>query len=80
MSRSSDYYIVEIPFTRGVEFYGRGSAVDVGGWNDLNSLLDRGYLRAPNTIEEWELIVESARGFKKDPYDVLDEEAIADEY
>lgn len=80
MSRSSNYYIVEIPFTKGVEFYGKGTAVDTTGWDNIDSFLASGYLRSPYTIEEWELIVESARGFKRDPFSVLDKEAIADEY
>lgn len=72
MSRSSDYYIVDVPFSRGIEFYGRGSAVDVSSWNNVNELLRCGHLRTPQTVEEWELIIESARGIKRDPFSVTE--------
>lgn len=72
MSRSSEYYIVDVPFFRENEFYVRGSAVDTSSWNDFKDLLGCGYLRTPQTIEEWELIIESARGIKKDPFSVLE--------
>lgn len=71
MARSSNYYIVGIPFFRKTEFYERGSAVDTSSWNCTQDFLKSGRLRTPHTIEDWELIIESARGIKKDPFDVF---------
>ena len=70
--RSSNYYIVKKPFAHGYEFLGKGSPVDTTNWIETDTLLELGYLRVPRTIEDWELIQESARGIKRDPYEVND--------
>lgn len=72
MSRSSNYYIVKKPFVRGISYLCKGSPVDTTNWVETDELLELGYLRTPHTIEDWELIQESARGIKRDPYEVND--------
>jgi hypothetical protein len=70
--RSSNYYIVKKPFAHGMELLCKGSPVDTTNWIETDTLLELGYLRVPRTIEDWELIQESARGIKRDPYEVND--------
>jgi len=70
--RSSNYYIVKKPFVYRYEILCKGSPVDTTSWIETDALLDLGYLRVPRTIEDWELIQESARGIKRDPYEVND--------
>lgn len=56
-----DYLIVNKSFTSGNTELTVGEPVDASSWRNRRSLLEAGYLRKPNKVEDWEAIQEIKR-------------------
>ena len=59
------YLIVNRGFKHGEESLKPGTPVDASSWLNKRSLLVAGYLRKPNTIEDWDVIQNALNRSKK---------------